>query len=656
MINPHSKLLGGNAMEQYVLRALAKDEGSIQHLIMIYKPRLLAKAFTYVKNKQDAEDIVQETFIKAFSALAQLKELKYFSTWLHKILIRESFYMLKKQERMKILEVEMLKQFQLLSQENSEDYSALHNAVGSLKKDYQMAIVLHYYYDFKVVEIAEMLEKPPNTIKMHLHRARKALRGKLEQTMQQSLQPKDVKRMLKEQLFELAQQYANAPTYYELELENYLEDGISSFMWKGQSKDEGVFIRLDNNGRIEDFAKTPTKDGAPITEEKKLTIAHQLLREQYPEAIAYYTLVEQQKKESSTGFKYVQVVDGLPLDGYYCRIEVTDPGEIIQFTYTGYTENPPTMPKELYPPEHILHALNKGEWSLSAECFNEQYDSVSESGIYAIYESELLRQAYDAVTGKPLFDNDDEPKRSYVPFPKVEALSKKDTIEEILGISDEWERYEEESMDEEFEEVNWRPKSWKDEEGKSYEHYMRRKFEHRMRAKVDKQTKQLNSFISFTKSEGEAKLSEEECLQIAIQFIQTYYSEFASYLYVEMKEEEDIVKNRAFFRFVVQKDGYFVGNEFFHMNISKKTGAILMFSSPNIAIEEIEKFEPKTIKPIKELLPLKNLKVQVEWDKVYGETEQDGGEMRLIYRIQTTDGAFVKGIHAENGEVIYSVI
>ncbi|MER2172069.1 MAG: sigma-70 family RNA polymerase sigma factor, partial [Psychrobacillus psychrodurans] len=158
-------------MEQYVLQALAKDEGSIQHLIMIYKPRLLAKAFTYVKNKQDAEDIVQETFIKAFSALAQLKELKYFSTWLHKILIRESFYMLKKQERMKILEVEMLEQFQLLSQENSEDYSALHNAVASLKKDYQMAIVLHYFYDFKVVEIAEMLDKPTNTIKMHLHRA-----------------------------------------------------------------------------------------------------------------------------------------------------------------------------------------------------------------------------------------------------------------------------------------------------------------------------------------------------------------------------------------------------------------------------------------------------------------------------------------------------
>ena len=78
-------------MEQYIQQALAGDEASIQHLTTMHKPRLLAKAYTYVKNKQDAEDIVQETFIKAFSVLAQLKEPKYFATWLYKILIRESF-------------------------------------------------------------------------------------------------------------------------------------------------------------------------------------------------------------------------------------------------------------------------------------------------------------------------------------------------------------------------------------------------------------------------------------------------------------------------------------------------------------------------------------------------------------------------------------
>ena len=498
--------------------------------------------------------------------------------------------------------------------------------------------------------------KSNNTIKMHLHRGRKALRIKLKESMRQPLQPKDVKRVLKEQLFELAKQFANVPAYYELEIEDYQDDGSASFMWKGQSKDEGVFIRLDERGRLDDFAKTPTKEGPPIPEKMKLEMAEQLLREQYPEALSYYTLVEQKKKESSTSFRYVQMVGGFPLDGFYCRIEITNPGEIIHFTYTGYMENPPEMPKELYPTEHILHALYEGDWSLCAESFNRKYDSVPESGIYVIYESQLLRQAYDAVTGKPLFDYDDELQRSYVAFPKVEAFPKKDTIEEIVGINEDWELYEEESVEEAYEEFNWRPKGWQDSKGKSYELYMKSKFENRVKAKVDKRTKRLDSFIWFAEIEGESKLSEEECLQVAAQFIQTYYPEFTPYLHVEIKDEEDIEENRAFFRFVVQKDGFLVENEFFHMNISKITGAILMFLAPNIAAEDIEKFGTKVIKPMKELLPLKGLKVQLEWGKVYGKTEQDEDEMRFIYRIRTTNDAFVKGVNAESGEIIYSLL
>ena len=141
-------------MEHYIQQALAGDEIAIAHLTTLHKPRLLAKAYTYMKNKQDAEDIVQETFIKAFAALPQLKEPNYFATWLYKILMRESLFALKKKERTKLLESEIMQQLQLLDQENSDDYSTLHQAVASLKKDYQTAIVLHYFYDFKVFEIA----------------------------------------------------------------------------------------------------------------------------------------------------------------------------------------------------------------------------------------------------------------------------------------------------------------------------------------------------------------------------------------------------------------------------------------------------------------------------------------------------------------------
>lgn len=118
-VKPYSKLVGGKAMDQYIQQALAGDEMAIWHITTMYKPRLLAKANSYMKNKQDAEDIVQETFIKAFGALAQLKEPKYFATWLYKILIRESFSAMKKKKRTELLEVEIMEQLLLLDQKTA---------------------------------------------------------------------------------------------------------------------------------------------------------------------------------------------------------------------------------------------------------------------------------------------------------------------------------------------------------------------------------------------------------------------------------------------------------------------------------------------------------------------------------------------------------
>lgn len=653
--NVHSKLVGGNAMEHYIQQAIAGDELAIQHLTTMHQPRLLAKAYTYVRNKQDAEDIVQETFMKAFGALPQLKERKYFATWLYKILIRECFHAMKKKERTEQLEEELIEQMQLIDQESSQDYSDLHNALASLKKDYQVAIILHYFYDFKVFEMAEMLSKPPNTIKMHLHRGRKALRTKLEQLTEKPVQQKDVKRMLKEQLLNFAQKFAEVPADYELQVEDY-QEGIAYFMWQGQTKDEGVFIRLDDQGRLDDFAKSPTKVGPAISEEEKLEIAESLLREQYPEALQYYTLTKQKQHEEHTSFHFMQAVGGISLDGYDCRISVTNAGEVINFSYSGYTENPPVMPEKLYEPERLVEALKVGEWTLCAEYLDEKYYSVEKTGIYPIYECELLTQIYDAVTGEPLFDKHDEPKRSYKPFPQVETLPKKAVIEEIVGVTDEWVLVEEENFDKEYEQLNWRPKGWQAPESKTLEQYVSRSFEQRVIAKLDSVTKQLNSFIWFMDIEGEPQLSEEQCQQIAAQFVQTYYPEYVPYLQVEQKNEDEIEEKRAFFRFVIEKDGLIVENQFFHMSISKITGQILMFLSPDVTVAEIEQFKRKPVKPIQKLWPLKGLKVHLEWDKVYGNTEDEASFNRLIYRINMENGAFMKSVHAETGDIIYSLI
>lgn len=52
-LKPYSKLVGGNAMDQYIQQALAGDEMAIWHITTMHKPRLLAKAYSYLKNKQE---------------------------------------------------------------------------------------------------------------------------------------------------------------------------------------------------------------------------------------------------------------------------------------------------------------------------------------------------------------------------------------------------------------------------------------------------------------------------------------------------------------------------------------------------------------------------------------------------------------------------
>ncbi len=644
-------------MEQIIQQAITGDEAAINDLTLKHKPRLLAKAYTYVKNEQDAQDIVQDTFIKAFNSLHQLKEPKYFTTWLFKILIHECFRALKKKEQIYNLEGELTKEMLVLQQEESTDYAFLHNALASLQKDYQIALVLHYFYDFKVVEIAEMLDKPLNTIKMHLHRGRKALKVTLEKTMNKPLQSKDVKRMLKKELYDLAQKYAVAPNHYELEVEDY-RDGRAAFMWQGATKDEGIFLVLDEQGRIDNLSKSPSLVGPALSDDEKQVIAERLLREQYPKALNYLSLYKTKRNQSSTRFYYNQIVTGLPLEGYFCYIEVTDPGEIIDFSYTGYLENPPEMPDKLYDKQLLIEQLNNETWQLSAVFLENNYDSVPETGVYAIYDTRYLTQSFHAVTGESIFEAEPVHTKQYIPFPKVQPLVRKQTYEEIIGITEEWEKFDEQTLDTEYEQLNWRLKDSKSPKNKTLDDFALSYIHNRVKAKIHPETKQLQSFIWFIEVDGGDQPYKERTLQIAAQFIQTYYSEYVPYLKVLKPEIEEFEEVRAFYKFYIEKDGFVVENEFFQLSVSKQTGKITMFIAPKMTVEQIIAFTPSNLVPINDILPIDDdlLRVKLKWDKNYIENDQDNVEMRLIYRIVSKTDTMITGINAQTGDLIYSLL
>jgi len=162
-----------------VKKARKGDEEAFLELIHIEKSKLYRMAFVYVKNESDALDIVQETIYKAYSSIRKLKEPSYFSTWLSRILINTSLDFIKKSNVLIPIDQNSLERIESSEGLMLEDKLDLLLAIEELTESYKTVIILRYYKDLKVKEIAELLGCPEGTVKTNLHRAVQKLKTKL---------------------------------------------------------------------------------------------------------------------------------------------------------------------------------------------------------------------------------------------------------------------------------------------------------------------------------------------------------------------------------------------------------------------------------------------------------------------------------------------
>lgn len=162
-----------------VKKARKGDEKAFLELIQMEKTKLYRTAFVYVKNESDALDIVQETIFKAYSSIRNLKEPSYFSTWLTRILINTSLDFIKKENKVIPIDQDSLEKIESSEGLMLEDKLDLLTAIEALSENYKTVIILRYYKDLKVKEIAELLDCPEGTVKTNLHRAVNLLKTKL---------------------------------------------------------------------------------------------------------------------------------------------------------------------------------------------------------------------------------------------------------------------------------------------------------------------------------------------------------------------------------------------------------------------------------------------------------------------------------------------
>ena len=151
----------------------------IADYIISNKEKYYRVAYSYVKNADDALDIMQESIYKAVSHIDSLQDINYINTWFYRIIVNTSIDFLRKQKKVIPVEDEILENFISESNDEYENFD-LQKAMDDLPEKYKSVVVLRYFEDLKIEEIAEILNENINTIKTRLYKALKLLRIKMD--------------------------------------------------------------------------------------------------------------------------------------------------------------------------------------------------------------------------------------------------------------------------------------------------------------------------------------------------------------------------------------------------------------------------------------------------------------------------------------------
>ncbi|KXA06847.1 RNA polymerase sigma-70 factor family [Clostridium perfringens] len=157
-----------------IKESMKGNKESFGILIKNNKEYLYKMAFLYVKDEQDALEVIHETVYRAFLNIEKLKKAKFFNTWITRILINVSIDFLKKKGKNEMLDesTPIRKERCEISTEEKLD---LYNAIDLLNDNYKTVIIMMYFNDMKIKDISRVMEIPENTVKTYLRRAKQAL-------------------------------------------------------------------------------------------------------------------------------------------------------------------------------------------------------------------------------------------------------------------------------------------------------------------------------------------------------------------------------------------------------------------------------------------------------------------------------------------------
>ena len=176
--------------EKLILRFQEGDINAYNELVKRYKDRLLNFVFRYFNNKEQAEDVVQDTLIKLYTHASYYKNIAKFSTWIFTIAKNNALTELRKNKRKqtdslwtddgKVIDINSNDQTLDRRVQNEIAVDQLNKFLEEIPENFRMAVVLRDFQELSYDEISKILEIPIGTIKSRINRGRIQLAEKMK--------------------------------------------------------------------------------------------------------------------------------------------------------------------------------------------------------------------------------------------------------------------------------------------------------------------------------------------------------------------------------------------------------------------------------------------------------------------------------------------
>lgn len=166
-----------------MMKLLSSSKNSKEKVLKDYivqnKDSFYRIAYSYTKNEDDALDVVHEAICKSLSKINKLKDINNIKSWFYKILANTAIDYIRKNKKYIYLENNELVDRQVYN-DTYEDID-LHRALNILSDEYKTIIILRYFEDMKIEDIANILDENVNTIKTRLYSALRKLKVNIDE-------------------------------------------------------------------------------------------------------------------------------------------------------------------------------------------------------------------------------------------------------------------------------------------------------------------------------------------------------------------------------------------------------------------------------------------------------------------------------------------